>query len=306
MHHHLNRDDRISLGTLLRSGMSQSQVATQLGVHRSTISRELKRNRMCSGKYHANNAHNQSTERRRQSKQGYRLIEHDAQLQGQIESLLNPLVSPEVVGHILRIHHQTIYSWINRSRSDLLPLLPQRGRKRRRYGSKRAKKQGWTQNVRSIHDMNQSQVVWEGDTVVGRASKTRILTHVEQSSLYLRADVIPSGTADCVQTVLQKKPLHGDILYDRGSEFALWRMIEKNTKGLVYFCDAHAPWQRGKNENTNGRLRRVFPKGYDFSTLKQSQLQNVVDLMNNTPRKSLNWRTPQQVYSEIVASQIRI
>ena len=109
-----------------------------------------------------------------------------------------------------------------------------------------------------------------------------------------------------VQTILKKKPLHGDILYDRGSEFALWRMIEKGTQGLVYFCDAHAPWQRGKNENTNGRLRRIFPKGYDFSTLKQSQLQNVVDLMNNTPRKSLGWRTPQEVYSESVASQVRI
>ena len=176
--------------------MNQSQVVQELGVHRSTISRELKRNRMCSGKYHASNADNQSTKRRKQSKQDYRLIEQDKLLQDQIESLLNPLVSPEVIGHMLGIHHQTIYSWINRSRPDLLALLPQRGRKRRRYGSKRTKKQGWTQSVRSIHDMNQSQVVWEGDTVVGCRSKARILTHVEQSSLYLRADVMSNGTAD--------------------------------------------------------------------------------------------------------------
>lgn len=305
MHNHLNRDARITLGALLRAGLNQSQIAEQLGVHRSTISRELQRNRMSSEKYHAPHAHNKSRKRRRNSKKEYLLIEHNPQLQKQIELLLNPLVSPEVIGHILGIHHQTIYSWITRSHPELLVQLPQRGRKRRRYGSRRSKKQGWTRHVRSIHDMSSSPLVWEGDTILG-STKTRILTHVEQTSLFLRADVIPNGTADAVQTVLKKKPLPGDILYDRGSEFALWRMIEKNMNGLVYFCDAHAPWQRGKNENTNGRLRRVFPKRSNFDMISPSQLRSVVHLMNNTPRKSLGWRTPQEVYQGLVAFQGRI
>jgi len=113
--------------------------------------------------------------------------------------------------------------------------------------------------VRSIHDKPHSGVTFEGDTIKGK-TLSRILTHVEQTSLYLRADLMPNGTADSVHSILKNNPLPYQIIYDRGSEFALWRMIERDTKASIFFADAHAPWQRGKNENTNGRLRRVFPK----------------------------------------------
>jgi len=76
-------------------------------------------------------------------------------------------------------------------------------------------------------------------------------------------------------------------------------MIERDTNALVFFADAHSPWQRGKNENTNGRLRRVYPKGFDFDTITQKQLDRVVHVMNHTPRKSLEWRTPADVYKEL-------
>ena len=74
-------------------------------------------------------------------------------------------------------------------------------------------------------------------------------------------------------------------------------MIERDTKA-VFFADAHAPWQRGKNKNTNGRLRRLFPKQFNFATITQKQLDEVVYLMNHTPRKSLGWRTPASVCEE--------
>ena len=296
MHTHLKRDQRIALGALRRAGHNQSFIARELGVHRSTISRELKRNRMKSGKYHAWNADLQAKDRRRQAKVHYRKI--DTVLGTCIEQTLNPLVSPETVAHELGIHHQTIYSWIDRERRDLLPQLPQRGRKRRRYGSKRAKKQGWTRHVRSIHDRPERAVAWEGDTIKGK-TRSRILTHVERTSLYTRADLIPDGTADSVYAILEADPLSGTITYDRGSEFALWKMIERDTLATVFFADARHPWQRGKNENTNGRLRRIFPKQMDFATITQSQLDQVVQLMNHTPRKSLGWRTPAQVYQSL-------
>lgn len=294
----LNREKRVALATLFRAGFRPAQIARELAVHRSTVARELKRNQMKSGKYHAWNAQVQARQRRKNSKQASRLIENDSKLQRKIITRLQPLVSPEVVAHELGIHHQTIYSWIYRSRLDILNQLPQRNHKRRRYGSKRAQKQGWTKNVRTIHDREDSVISWEGDTIRGKGL-ARVLTHVERRSLYLQADLIPNGTADAVHERVKETKLTGVITYDRGSEFALWKMIERDTNTEVYFCDPHHPWQRGKNENTNGRLPRIYPKKFDFATIKQSQLDTVVELMNTTPRKSLGWRTPAQVFREL-------
>lgn len=140
--------------------------------------------------------------------------------------------------------------------------------------------------MRSIHERPDSTLTWEGDTITGK-TRYRIVTHVERTSLYTRADLIPDGTADSVHAVLKAKPLSGTITYDRGSEFALWAMIERDTPATVYFAEPHHPWQRGKNENTNGRMRRVLPKSLDLGTITQSQLDQTVHLMNHTPRKSL-------------------
>lgn len=293
MHRHFNREDRIALGALRRAGLSQAAIGRQLGFNRSAICRELKRNQTPRGGYHALNADSQARTRRRQAKCQYRII--DTTLGLSIANQLHPLVSPEVVAHQYGLHHQTIYTWVYRDRPDLLVQLPQYGHKRRRYGSKRAKKQGWTRHVRSIHERPPSTLSWEGDTIKG-ATRHRVLTHVERTSLYTRADLMSDGTADTVHAILKADPLRGIITYDRGSEFALWGMIERDTGTTVYFADAHHPWQRGKNENTNGRLRRVLPKRLDLGTITQSQLDQVVYRMNHTPRKSLGWQTPAEVY----------
>ena len=119
---------------------------------------------------------------------------------------------------------------------------------------------------------------------------------MERASLYTRVDLIPNGTADVVRRILKERPLSGTITYDRGSEFALWQMIERDTNATVFFADAHAPWQRGKNENTNGRLRRIYPKRFNFGSIDQKQLDVVVYVMNHTERKSLGFKTPCFVY----------
>ena len=83
---------------------------------------------------------------------------------------------------------------------------------------------------------------------------------------------------------------------DNGSEFSLFRELEKELKAPVYFAKPHAPWQRGSNENMNGLLRFFFPKGCDFLSCTEEELQTVVDLVNNRPRKCLGWKTPAQVF----------
>ena len=295
MHTHLNRDQRVALATLRRAGMNQSGIARELNVHRSTICRELKRNTRVQG-YHATHADKLSRKRRKGSKAPYRLLENNQPLADMVEALLDPLVSPEVIAHELGMVHETIYAWISRSRPDLLNRLPQRGRKRRRYGSKRAVKQGWTKHVRSIEERTEVEG-WEGDTIVG-STKARVLTHVDRVSLFSVADLMQDGTADSVHAVLKKhQKVSGAVTYDRGSEFALWKMIERDTDTKVYFAHPHAPWERGKNENTNGRYRRPFPKRFDFSTISQRDLDAVTDLMNHTPRKSLSWQTSCALFS---------
>lgn len=297
-HHHITRNDRIALGTLLREGYTQSEVADVLGVHRSTISRELKRNAKENGGYHALHATVLAKNRRKESKKNSRLLENDSKLSDTVEALMDPLISPECIAQLLDIHHQSIYAWIYRSRPDLRDRLPYQGKKRRRYGGKREEKQGWTKNVRTIHEREEEGISWEGDSVQGKG-KTNLITHIERTSLYLDARKVPDGTADSVHATLKKNPLPGTITFDRGSEFALWRMIEEDTKSTIYFADAHAPWQRGKNENTNGRLRRPYPKRFNFDTLSDKELQATVDLMNHTPRKSLGWRMPVEVFREL-------
>lgn len=303
MYHHLTRDQRVALAALLRAGYSQRKAARELGIAQSSVSRELARNRRDVGTYHASHADVLARTRRGESKTAYRKIENDPVLESRIEARLHPLVSPEVIAHDEGIAHDTIYAWVYRSRPDLKWRLPQRGKNRRRYGSKREVKQGWTKDVRSIRERprgaeHRSRTRhFEGDTIRGR--RGALLTLTDRKSRFEEAIGIPYEGCDPVHTALvrrQKKLAARSYTFDRGSAFSLWRMIERDTGAKVYFADPHAPWQRGTNENANGRLRRVFPKRFDFSTITQRDVDRVVWLMNHTKRKCLQWRTPCETF----------
>ena len=298
MQRHINTNDRPVIDRMLRGGYKQIEIANTLGYTKGALSKEIERNKDDDGIYRFRNADRKAKSRRRQSKLKYRKIENDPELKKQIDKQLNPLISPEVVAHEVGIHHQTIYSYIYRSNIELKKKLPYKGRRRRKYGSNGEFKVDWLDSARSIHNRIDERFNWEGDTVRGSTSP-KVLTHVERKSLYTVADLIPNGTADGVYTKMKKGDIKGTITYDRGSEFALWKMIEKEIGVKIYFADAYSPQQRGKNENTNGRLRRIFPKGFNFATITNKQLQKVVSVMNHTPRKSLNWRTPTEVFESL-------
>lgn len=309
MHKHFTRDDRVALAALLRVGYSQASAALELKFDPSAVSRELNRNPRDDGSYHATHADVLALKRRQRSKINSRKIENDRELSKTIESFLSPLYSPEVIAHELGIVHQTIYAWIDRSRPDLKEKLPYHGRKRRRYGTKRQQKQGWTRHVRSIDerpkaaDRRKRVGDWEGDTVNG--INGALLTHVDRRSRFTFADLVADKGADTAHEKICERfddvPAQ-TITYDRGSEFALWKMIEEDIDAEVYFANAHHPWERGTNENTNGRLRRIFPKGFDFSTILQRDVEVVTDYMNHTPRKILDWRTPCEVFGQCCVS----
>ena len=303
MYHHTTQEEKTALAALLRAGYSQRSAAKELGINQSSVSRELARNTKTGTSYHAGRAQQMADDRRVMSKTAARSIERDPALAHRIEAQLHPLVSPEVIAHDESVCHETIYAWIYRSRPDLKVRLPQRGKKRRRYGSKREAKQGWTKDVRSIHTRGSGAARrsrtrhFEGDTL--RGDREALLTLTDRKSRFEDAVKIPYEGCDPVHGAIltrQKKLAARSFTFDRGSCFSLWRMIERDTNARVYFADPHAPWQRGTNENTNGRLRRVFPKGTDFSTITQRDVDRVVRLMNHTKRKCLNWRTPCEVF----------
>lgn len=308
MYHQFTRDQRVALAALLRAGYSQNRAAGEIGIDQSAVSRELKRNPLPNGSYHATHADCAARARRILAKWRYRKIENDAELLGRIEKQLHPLVSPEVIAHDEPVSHTTIYAWIERSRQDLRAHLPQRGRKRRRYGSKRAVKQGWTRDVRPIDERPASAEHrsrlghFEGDTMRGKHGA--LLPHVERKSRFTVAALVPNEEAGTAYE--HAKNLKGyapkSITYDRGSSFALWRMIERALGVVVFFAHARHPWERGTCENTIGRLRRVYPKRFDFSTITQREVDVTVRLMNHTKRKCLGWRTPCEVFGRCCTS----
>lgn len=311
MYTHLTWEDRVRLGALLDEGYEVGEITESLGRDKGTISREIARNLRSDGKYIPGYAQKLAKRRRVNSKVKARKIENDPKLEKAILTILDPLCSPETICHTIdaTLCHATIYAWIYRSRPELEMMLPYHGKKRRKYGHKRAQKQGWTKFVRSIDERSMAAnertelYHYEGDTVHGTNGK--LLTYTERVSRFETALLIPAAKCDIVHEKTKEYFADQPVLsftYDRGSEFALWKMIEKDLDIDVYFANAHHPWERGTNENTNGRLRRVFPKKFNFGTVTQRNIDHVVWQMNHTKRKCLNWQTPCEVYQACCTS----
>ena len=140
---------------------------------------------------------------------------------------------------------------------------------------------------------------WEGDSIYGGIGKGLLVSFVDRKSRYLRLGLLmkraAGNTREVIEKLLRGLPVRS-ISLDNGSEFSEFRKLEENLNTLVYFAEPHKPWQRGTNENTNDIVRFFFPKGFDFRTVTDEDIQRVEDLINNRPRKCLNWRTPAEVF----------
>ncbi len=261
MHRHINKQDRACIAQLLRKHYSYSAIARVLDLSPSTISREVRRN--TKDVYDVRAAGRQARARRKVAKANYRLIE------------THPDLEKAVAKQYLR----------------------RAGRRRRRYGTRRTPSR-YQANKRSIHTRPAITTIgnWEGDTILGSERKLRIVTYVDKLSGYLVAAKL-AGTADKVHMHAKQSfknlPCQS-ITYDNGTEFALHKLIERDTKATVYFADPGKPHQRGTNENTNGLLRQYFPKGSAFASIKNSDVSRAVTQLNNRPRKRLNYLTPQE------------
>ena len=148
---------------------------------------------------------------------------------------------------------------------------------------------------------------WEGDTVEsGRFDRKRkstfcFVTLAERKSRMYIAILVPdkssANVTPAIINALKNFPddLVKTITFDRGKEFAGYKEIEETLHCNTYFCDPYCAWQKGTNENTNGLLREFYPKGMDLSEVNKEELQHILDLMNNRPRKCLDYKTPTEV-----------
>jgi len=313
-YNHFTLEERECLQKLLEKGETQRFIAKVLGRSPSTISREIRRNRnkhrychtnneQC---YHAWRAQILTIERRR--KQGRRAIEEGSEAWNYIIEHLKEYWSPETICAIWnrdhtegqRLNHATIYRYLKQKR---FPGVSRKQNLRRRGKLKRPRNAAY-QTIHPDRLIPDWPAVisergrigdWEGDTVYGGVGKGLLVTLVDRKSRFLRAVVVRSRNAlevrTAIETALKGLPVHS-ISLDNGAEFSDFRSLEASLNTLVYFAEPHKPWQRGTNENTNDILRFFFPKGYDFLSLSQSDLDAVVLLINSRPRKCLGWLSP--------------
>ena len=318
---HLSARERMSLFYMHQYGYSLREIGRRLHRSPSTLSRELKRNARRSGGYCDWHAQKRADERKRLARH-QRAYQH-LPLRSYVFAKLKSGWSPELIAGRLRkdfprspkmrASHETLYQWVYRdakSGGDVYKDLVRAHKKRQKryqYGRCRGAIINRVDISQRPHSANNRSRYghWEGDTVVGHRHQGRLATHVERKSRYLIAGLMKNGTAEAFNQATcssyQKIPpqYRQTLTLDNGSENAQHQQLSHTLQLKIYFAKPYASWERGTNENTNGLIRRFFPKTTNFLEITQKQLDRVVDLLNHRPRKCLDYRTPFEVFNKI-------
>jgi len=305
----LTREQRYQIYALMKAGHDQTLIAQIVGCHKSTISRELSRNRGGRG-YRPKQAHELSVARHLAA---YR-PRITAETWARVEALVHQQWRPEQISGRLRLEgrpsvsHERIYQHIysdKRLGGMLHRGLRCRKVRRKRYGTH--SRRGQIPNRVSI-EARPSVVAqrrrvgdWEADTIIGAGRPCAILSLVERKSKLVRLCKIRVKTAKEVAraSLALLGPLSAKvhtITSDNGPEFAAHERIASALSAKFYFAHPYCSWERGTNENTNGLVRQYFPKKTDFSKITDRQVEKVMERLNNRPRKTLGYKTPNEVF----------
>lgn len=313
---HITTNERCCMANFLSLGWSLRKIAKHLNRNVSTISREIKRN-STNSKYLAHVACANYIKNRENC--GAKGKTNNIELIKYIEEKLEQTWSPEQIAGRLRLDYpndksmkvgfKTIYRWIYRK----LIAKGNVNKLRRKGKSLKSKETRGKFNIgKNIKDrpkeVRKRETIghWELDTVVSSRGKSKacLSTFVERKSRFLIAQVMKNRKSLTFNTHCFKafkyipSPLVKTFTVDRGKEFAGYVNIENTLNIDVYFADAYSSWQRGTNENTNGLLREFYPKKFDFSYITQDELDDIVTMINNRPRKCLGYKTPTEVFNE--------
>jgi len=307
----LTSELRYQIYGLKQAGLNQTEIAKKVGVNKTTISREFRRNKGKRG-WRPGQAQVLCDKRRLACLNGSRFSSSEWL---EVERLIRLDLSPEQASErlefegVLQISHEIIYQHIyadKRNGGDMHEHLRSQKPHRKRYASGQERR-GTIKNRVSIDERpaivaEKSRIGdWEGDTVIGKSHKGGLVTLAERKSRYVLAGHIRSKHADGVTTsinglLMPYKDRCHTITFDNGKEFAEHEKMAKALKADIYFAHPYHSWERGLNENSNGLLRQYFPKGMELIDITEAQVLAAVEKLNHRPRKVLGFRTPHEVF----------
>ena len=314
--------EQILLG--IGRGEPLSTIARSLGRAPSTITREVNANGG-RAKYSAWHAHRRAREQARRPKP---CKLRRGRLLNEVSRRLEQLWSPQEIAWRLalkypddpamRVSHETIYQSLfvqgrGELRRELARCLRSRRTVRRHRGhvEKRGRLPGMVMIAERPQEVDDRAVPghWEGDIILGEGGRSAVGTLVERTTrLVLLLHLKDGRSAESVDAAMRKAiatlpdELCKTITWDQGAEMARHVSFTVATGIPIYFCDPHAPWQRGSNENTNGLLRQYLPKGTDLSKVTAANLRRIQRSLNGRPRKTLGYLTPSEKFTELVAT----
>lgn len=308
----LTDPQRYQIESYLKANCNITQIAKQLDVHKSTISRELKRN----GKkraYNASHAIEVSKERR---KEAYKHSVFDANMKRYIiDKMTNKQWSPQQIKGrcdlqgVAMVSVERIYQYIycDQVQGGLLYQYLRTARRKRKKRLHTKHQRGQIPN-RVMIDKRPEIVAakarfgdWEADTIIGKNHKSAIVTLTERKSQFeLMAKTDRTKAVSIKKQIINLlapfKEQVKTITSDNGKEFTLHQQIAKKLEAQFFFAHPYSPWQRGLNEYNNKLIRQYLPKKTDFNKVKHQTINMIISKLNNRPRKLLGYKTPNEVF----------
>lgn len=309
--------ERESLYRMHSQGYSLREIGKYIKRHYSVVSRELKRNkaprRLVFNSYYAKAQYAQEQADKRKHQHKFRQKLKNRNIRSYVERQIKNFRSPRDISIRIKeelgesISHEAIYQWVYSSRRSLIKFLARKGKRRNRANPR---KRYIKKSVVKKMIVSRPSIVlersrfgdWEGDTIISRQSNTCIFTLVERKSRFTILHKLPACDAKSALSALLEsfyqipKELRHTLTLDNGSENSCHSRIELKTALEVYFCDAYCSWQRGTVENTNGFIRRHFPKKTDFNLVTKDQVRYVQDWLNTRRMDCLGGKEPHQVF----------
>lgn len=328
---HIDSEERRKIARWRTAKLSVDAIAEKLGRHRSTIFRELKRNKFVDEEfaelsgYYSTLADEKARERRSKLR---KLIRFEHLRRSVIERIRHGWTPQQIAGrmqyerHPICVSHETIYQFCYSADGRAIGLwknLPERRARRRPRHMRRRYGRRFLPELSILH---RPDVVarrkqfghWECDLIqfrkkFGKANVTSLVERISRFTVLLRNNDRQSRPImDGVVRVLQSLPhiARRSITFDRGTEFTEWAYLQAGIGAATWFCDPQSPWQKGTVENTNRRARRWLSRDVDPLSLSDTDLIQVCHQLNSTPRKCLGYKTPAEVFRQkLIANRHR-
>jgi IS30 family transposase len=326
----LTYENRCAIEAGLAVKETQASIAERIGFDKGTVSREIARGKLATGRYSAKRGQADAVENGKRPKK-VKLVENP-RLRARVEEELGKKYSPEQIAGRLRrdfphdpemwVHHNTIYEALYIQARGALRADLAKNLRTGRISRRPRRPDGHEERRGKIPDMlmisNRPAEVadravpghWEGDLITGRLNQSAVGTLVERTTgytllLHLPADHGTQAVTDALIARMAELPaqLRRSVTWDQGKEMAAHDRLTKGVLGedfKVYFCDPHAPWQRPTNENTNGLLRQYLPKGTELSVHSAEDLAWIEHELNDRPRKRLDYARPSELIQELL------